>query len=444
MSLRARLALFIALIVAVAVIAQGVIGYARYHRLAQEDLEHDLNGYLVSIADKLNQLGQDSENIKESNDKEDTKRNDIEDAKDIENERNKALTIELGRISLEENNLRARLLQGDTVIYNFNGSFPKNRSNWTISTLPLPGLLTGNYRLEGAIGLHEYQALEARYRENVLLTVPLMAGLGALLAWILSASALAPLETMIKTASKVAASGNLMERVPKAVGGGELEHLGVAFNKMLERLQSFRERETMFVRYAAHELRTPLAAMKTQFDAQANGWVSESEALTSARNQVERMTRLSQALLLLAREERVEMTSFDLGKLVSEIATKYSAHFEGAEQLQFNGNPILLGRALENLLENVKRHAPNANATVKLETRGSNIILSVEDNGTGLNASALEHATEAFFHSDTSSGSGLGLAVVKRISEAHNGTLKLENLEPSGLKVSLELPLETR
>jgi signal transduction histidine kinase len=444
MSLRARLALFIALIVAVAVIAQGVIGYARYHRLAQEDLEHDLNGYLVSIADKLNQLGQDSENIKESNDKEDTKRNDIEDAKDIENERNKALTIELGRISLEENNLRARLLQGDTVIYNFNGSFPKNRSNWAFNSLPLPGLLTGNYRLEGAIGLHEYQALEARYRENVLLTVPLMAGFGALLAWILSASALAPLESMIQTASKVAASGNLQERVPKAPGGGELEHLGVAFNKMLERLQSFRERETMFVRYAAHELRTPLAAMKTQFDAQANGWVSESEALTSARNQVERMTRLSQALLLLAREERVEMTSFDLGKLVSEIATKYSAHFEGAEQLQFNGNPILLGRALENLLENVKRHAPNANATVKLETRGSNIILSVEDNGTGLNASALEHATEAFFHSETSSGSGLGLAVVKRISEAHNGTLKLENLEPSGLKVSLELPLETR
>lgn len=438
MSLRARLALFIALIVAIAVIAQGVIGYARYHRLAQEDLEHDLNGYLINIADKLNRVGLNGENTKDSKDTEDTKDKDTEDVKD--KERNKALTIELGRISLEENNLRARLMQGDTVIYNFHGSFPKNRTNWAFSTLPLPGLLTGNYRLEGAIGLHEYQALEARYRENVLLTVPLMAGFGALLAWVLSASALAPLESMIKTASIVAASGNLRERVPKARGGGELEHLGNAFNKMLERLQSFRERETMFVRYAAHELRTPLAAMKTQFDAQEHGWVSESEALKSARNQVERMTRLSQALLLLAREDRVELTPFDLGKLAFEIATKYGANFEGTDQFQMIGNSILIGRALENLLENVKRHAPNASTTVKLATRGSRVILSVEDNGPGLSHEALEQATEAFFLSETSSGSGLGLAVVKRIAEAHGGTLRLENLKPSGLRVRLELP----
>jgi signal transduction histidine kinase len=267
-----------------------------------------------------------------------------------------------------------------------------------------------------------------------------MAGFGALLAWILSASALAPLESMIATASKVATSGNLRERVPKARGGGELEHLGNAFNRMLERLQSFRERETMFVRYAAHELRTPLAAMKTQFDAEENGWVSESEALTSARNQVERMTRLSQALLVLAREERVELTPFDLGTLALEIATTYGTNFEGATQLQITGNSILIGRALENLLENIKRHAPNASATVKLETRGSNVILVVEDNGPGLDPHILEHATEAFFHSDISSGSGLGLAVVKRIAEAHGGTVKLENLKPSGLRVSLELP----
>jgi signal transduction histidine kinase len=417
MSLRARLALFIALTVAVAVIAQSLIGYVRYHQLARDDLARDLNEYLIGIADKLGHEPPDGED-------------------------NLQLHFEGSRIPHEDTNTRARLMQGDTVIFNFDNSYPTTQTNWAFSSLPLPGL--GNdYRLEGAINLREYQALEARYRGSVILTVPLMAAIGALLAWILSASALAPLETMIKTASKVSASGNLMERVPKAVGGGELEHLGIAFNKMLERLQSFRERETMFVRYAAHELRTPLAAMKTQFDAQENGWVSESEALTSARNQVERMTRLSQALLVLAREERVEMTNFDLGKLALETATKYNAPFEGVTKLNMSGNPILLGRALENLLENVKRHAPNAQATIKLEARDSNVVLSVEDDGTGLSQDLLEHATEAFFHSDTSSGSGLGLAVVKRICEAHNGMLRLENLKPSGLKVSLELPQST-
>ena len=414
MSLRARLALFIALTVAAAVIAQGVIGYARYHQLARADLEHDLNEYLIGIADKLSHETADTEDN---------------------------ASFQGIRISHEDKNTRARLMRGNTVVYNFDNSYPTNQSNWAFSSVLLPGFRNGEYRLEGAISLREYQALEARYRGSVLLTVPLMAGMGALLAWILSASALAPLESMIAIAAKVADSGNLLERVPKALGGGELEHLGSAFNRMLERLQNFRMRETMFVRYAAHELRTPLAAMKTQFDAQENGWVSESEALKSARNQVERMTRLSQALLVLAREERVELTPLDLGKLALEIAKKYNANLEGANHLETTGNPVLISRALENLLENVERHAPTAQATVKLETRGGSVILSVVDNGQGVDNEVLAHATEAFFHSETSSGSGLGLAVVKRIAEAHGGTIKLENLKPSGLRVSLEFPL---
>lgn len=414
MNLRARLALFIALTVAVAVIAQGVIGYARYHQLARDDLEHDLNEYLIGIVDKLGQEPPD-----------------LEDNASLQD----------FQIAHEDKNTRARLMRGNTVVYNFDKTYPSNNGNWAFSNLPLPGL-GANYRIEGAISLREYHALEARYSANVFLTVPLMAGIGALLAWILSASALAPLQTMIATASKVADSGNLLERVPRAVGGGELEHLQKAFNRMLERLQNFRERETMFVRYAAHELRTPLAAMRTQFDAQEQGWVSESEALKSARNQVERMTRLSQALLVLAREERVEMTSFDLGKLVLEIANKYGSRLEGVSHFEITGNPVLIARALENLLENVQRHAPNAQATVKLESRSSSLILSVEDNGQGISQEILEHATETFFHSETSSGSGLGLAVVKRIAQAHGGRLQLENLKPTGLRVSLEFPLQ--
>jgi signal transduction histidine kinase len=414
MSLRARLALFIAITVAVAVISQGLIGYVRYHQLARVDLERDLNEYLIGISDKLNQESLDAEDPN---------------------------AFGGLRVAHEEKNTRARLMRGETLVYNFDGSYPSKQSNWAFSSLALPGLGNGNYRLEGAISLREYQALEARYRSNVILTVPLMAGFGALLAWVLSASAIAPLEAMITTASKVADSGNLLERVPKAVGGGELEYLQKAFNRMLERLQNFRERETMFVRYAAHELRTPLAAMKTQFDAQENGWVSESEALKSARKQVERMTRLSQALLVLAREERLELTHFDLGKLAFELAQKNAAHYRGASQLPAVGNPILIGRAIENLLENVKSHAPNASATIRLESLHSSIRLSVEDDGEGMSGETLAHATEAFFHSETSSGSGLGLAVVKRIAEAHGGKLSLENLEPSGFRVSFELPL---
>jgi signal transduction histidine kinase len=341
-----------------------------------------------------------------------------------------------------------RLLQNNVVIRSFGDSFPTEIQiptqgiatigQWRAASLDL----TDDLRIEAAINLEEQQRGMRNYLQSLLLTVPLFSCLGALAAWLFSAAALKPLENLIRATQHVADSGDLTERVQQRPGTGELERLTRTFNRMLERLQGFREREVGFTRTAAHEFRTPLTAMRAQLDAQSQGWATADEALNTARDQVERMTKLSQALLMLAREGRAELSPLDLAHLAKTLANQRGASYLGLDSLVIQGNQILLERALDNLLENAIKHAPNSEITVKLEQKADKIHLSVTDTGAGIKPAALERASEAFFRAPGTKayGSGLGLAVVDSIMKAHGGQMLLENIVPHGLKVMLELP----
>ena len=442
MSLRARLAILMALMIAVAVMAQGAVGYARYERLTLEEADRQLSDY---VTDNVQSLPPDV--MPRAPSPRDDRRGSGKPPR---------FETDFGRRGPNQPRLielnpsaRARLLRGETVIQSFGQAFP-------ILTMPANGLasidgwrvvaidLRNNLRLEAAISLRDGQRGLRNYLESLTLTVPLFAALGALVAWLLSASALAPLETLIRAAKHVADSGDLSARVPSKnrFGKSELERLGNTFNRMLERLQGFREREVDFTRTAAHELRTPLTALRAQLDAQTQGWVTTEEALETARNQTERMTKLSEALLILAREGRTEMASFDLAQLAREVAARHQVSYTGPDSSPTRGSSILLERALENLIENATIHAANSSINVRLEQVGSSLHLSVTDTGRGLSPEALERAREAFYRAPgtKSQGSGLGLAVVDRIARAHGGTFKLENNTPHGLRATLELP----
>jgi signal transduction histidine kinase len=221
-----------------------------------------------------------------------------------------------------------------------------------------------------------------------------------------------------------------------------LTRLSTTFNRMLERLQAFRTRETSFTRTAAHELRTPLTAMRAQLEAQAQGWTTPEEALSTARTQVERMTKLSEALLMLAREGEIEMAQLDVAQLSQHSAERYGAMYHGPSTQMTRGNAILLERAFENLLENASKHAPGTQVELRLETNHDTLRISVTDGGAGLPDEALTRASEAFYRAPGTKayGSGLGLAVVERIAQAHGGAFKLENA--GGLRATLELPLD--
>ncbi len=428
MSLRARLAIFIGVLIALAVLAQGVVGYRRFERLGLEEVDRALVTYLDDIAHRPRmeprggRFGNRPDNQPQP-------------------------PPMMGR-NLETRNrsLRVRLLENDVLVRSFGEAFPTEiqiprRGIFTIGAWRAASLdLTESLRVEAVINLEDQQHGVKNYLQSLLLTVPLFSSLGALAAWLFSAAALKPLENLIRTTQHVANSGDLTERVPHQEGTGELERLTRTFNRMLERLQGFREREVGFTRTAAHEFRTPLTAMRAQLDAQRQGWATADEALDTARDQVERMTKLSQALLMLAREGRAELSQLDVAQLAQTIAKLRGASYLGLDSLVVRGNPILLERALDNLLENAIKHAPNSQITLNLELLGQTVRLSVTDTGAGIKTAALERAHEAFYRAPGTKayGSGLGLAVVESIMKAHGGQLLLENIVPHGLKVTLE------
>jgi two-component system, OmpR family, sensor kinase len=430
MSLRLRLAVFIGVLIALAVLAQGVVGYKRFERLGLLEVDQVLLNYFDEISHrstmgpKGGRFGGRSDN-------------------------NQSAPPPMMFRNLETRNrlLRVRLLRNDIPVATFGDAFPdqiqipKNSmltiGQWRAASRDLGESL----RVEAVINLEDQQRGVRNYLQSLFLTVPLFSLLGAFAAWLFSAAALQPLENLIGATQHVADSGDLTQRVPHRQGPGELERLTRTFNQMLERLQGFREREIGFTRTAAHEFRTPLTAMRAQLDAQREGWATADEALDTARDQVERMTKLSQALLVLAREGRAELSSIDLGNLAQTIAKSRGATYNGLDSMMVQGNQILLERALENLLENAIKHAPNSEITVKLEKAASKVLLSVTDLGAGIKPAALERASEAFYRAPGTKayGSGLGLAVVENILKAHGGRLLLENVVPHGLKVTLEL-----
>jgi len=410
-SLRTRLALFIAVAVAVALLAQGGLGYLDFRTTVLHDVDRDARQEAERLARRL------------------------------------APGVDDDHPAPDDGSapVPARVLRGGRVLRALGGPFPAGEQlgDWRLARVALGGWGEGAV-LEVAVPMREYQRGLRAYQQTVVVTTTGLALLGAVVAWLLSRGALRPLEGMIGVTGRVAVSGDLRARVPEA-GAGELARLGASFNVMMARLEGFRQREAEFTRHASHELRTPLAAMKAQLDANHAGWVTDAEALAAARAQVERMTRLTEALLLLAREDRLEMRTFDLARLAADAAARHGARYAGPAALPFSGTPPLLTRALENLLENAGKYAPGAPVNVTVARSDAGVELHVVDAGPGVSGAELARLGEAFYRAPgtRSPGHGLGLAVVRRVAQAHGGTLRVEAAAPHGLAVILTLPRPT-
>jgi signal transduction histidine kinase len=172
------------------------------------------------------------------------------------------------------------------------------------------------------------------------------------------------------------------------------------------------------------------------------------ETLEVVGEEVERMTRLTESLLVLAREGRAVPVDLDLAALAAEMAVDAGAIYFGPNQLQLLADPTLLQQALQNLLENAAKYAPGSDVNVSLAVlphdQKPHAVLSVKDDGPGLSAETLARATQAFYRAPNVrvAGSGLGLSVVEQIAKVHHGHLQLKHNLPRGLEVQLWLPLD--
>jgi two-component system sensor histidine kinase TctE len=225
----------------------------------------------------------------------------------------------------------------------------------------------------------------------------------------------------------------------------ELLPLVDAMNELIARLQRLLEHQKRFVRDASHQLRTPLAVLKTQLQSALRGDVSSGQALQEIGTTVERATRLANQMLALAKVEQVHAQGpgvpLPLADVVSDVALDLSPLI-AAKGLDFElqsvpvevrGHDWMLRELTRNLLSNAVRETPaGGRLLVAVGREDGAPVLRVTDNGPGIAPQVLERLFEPF-HTGHPEGSGLGLAICRTICDALGARLTLANLAPSGL-----------
>jgi signal transduction histidine kinase len=226
----------------------------------------------------------------------------------------------------------------------------------------------------------------------------------------------------------------------------EVTRLGHTFNALLERIRRANERDRQFLADASHELRSPLALMRTELEVALLKPRDPDEtraALESLRDQVERLIMLSNALLDLEElraSDTPAVESVDLGELLAEVAGRYSAtaatqgraiEAHTAVAVSVLGNGHWLDLAVDNLVSNALRYGAGT-VTVAAERRGAGVRIAVRDEGVGFPQDFVDKAFDRFSRAESSrssGGTGLGLALVRAVAEAHGGTAAARGAE---------------
>lgn len=283
-------------------------------------------------------------------------------------------------------------------------------------------------------------------------------------AYWLAAAALSPVERMRRQVAALSvgdAAGGV--QVPRT--RDELAALAGTMNELLARLHEALARQRGFVADASHELRTPLAVLGAELELAGRPGRSREElasAVASAEDEVARLTRLTNDLLMLARSDEgrlpVRPAPADVGALLARSAERAASRSAEADLRCAADAPDGLiaeldedriRQAVDNLVDNALRFAPRG-STVRISARpagpgGQDLVIEVADRGPGFPAGLLPHAFERFKRPDTSrarsdGGAGLGLAIVAAIAAAHGGAATARNDQGGGAVVSIRLP----
>jgi two-component system, OmpR family, sensor kinase len=329
---------------------------------------------------------------------------------------------------------------------------PGRRSTWRI--LAQPGAERGTVSvLARSLGPRE-ESLDHLGHE-LLIFLPLALLAASLGGYALAAGALRPVEAMRRRAEAVTAGEP--SRLPVPPARDEVSRLAVTLNDMLARLQGAFEHERRFVADASHELRTPLALLQTELDLALRRPRSREElesALRSAAEETQRLSRLADDLLLIARADQgplpMQRDVFSASDLLNDAATRFanpasslgrSLRVEPTD-LYVDADPLRVGQALVNLLDNALAHGAG---TVELaaEERNGFVELHVRDDGPGFPDAFRARAFDRFSRADEArgrGGSGLGLSIVELVARAHGGSAGLRNDPTGGADVWISLP----
>jgi heavy metal sensor kinase len=346
----------------------------------------------------------------------------------------------------------------------------QSRSRFTIVSVDrerLRALATTVRRPEGswttivASSLESGDAAVSRVIHALVIGGAIAVALAGTGGWLLAAAALHPVERMRREAAEIS-EHDATSRLPVPTTRDEIAALASTMNDLLARLQGALVRQRAFVADAGHELRTPLAVLRTELELAARPHRSREDlmsAIRSAADETDRLARLSDQLLFLARgDERDAVARFETEPLMPLLDHSVEAFQPVAARRNVTltlsvENGVLarvdaadIRRAVDNLVDNALRFAPaDTEVTVEGRRDGPDIVISVVDHGPGFPEDFLPHAFERFRRADdsrtrTEGGTGLGLAIVSAVAREHGGTASASNRAGGGGVVQLRIP----
>ncbi|MBM3695256.1 MAG: HAMP domain-containing protein [Actinobacteria bacterium] len=312
--------------------------------------------------------------------------------------------------------------------------------------------------LTGVVGrsvvLPSLEAVKAdvdTFGRMIVISVPILVLVVAAVTWLVVGRALRPVEAIRARVAQIGAR-DLHQRVPDPGTGDEVGRLAATMNRMLDRLQRSADRQQRFVSDASHELRSPLASLRTQLEVslahpEGTDWPGMASGVLE---EGVRLERLVDDLLALARADEgavlAHTEELDLGEIMAEEATRVEGLEVEADldEAPLRGDPLALRRVVRNLLDNARRHAVHR-IVLRVTLAGQEVVAVVEDDGAGIPEEDREQVFERFARlgearDRDAGGTGLGLAVVREIVEAHGGTVAAEQADDGGARLVVRLP----
>src|SRR6516225_3619579 len=306
------------------------------------------------------------------------------------------------------------------------------------------------------------EALE-RFRTAMLIGIPVLLVIATAGGYWISTRALHPVD-QITHAAQMINPQDLSQRVTVPQTGDELQRMADTLNQMLQRIESAVARIAQFTADASHELRTPVALIRTRAEvtlAKPRNSDQYRDALKEVLAESERTTALIENLMTLARadtgSETLNFNRTDIGDIAREVSTQAQT-LSDAKQLHWSvaipdaaiwvrGDANALRRLLLILVDNAVKYTPPAGSiSLALQRNGSHAEIRVRDNGIGISADDLPHIFDRFYRADKArsrelGGTGLGLSIGRWIANAHGGDIQVETSTPNGTTFVVRLPI---
>lgn len=314
--------------------------------------------------------------------------------------------------------------------------------------------------------LDENDKILRKYTWRVFIgIIPSALILGSFLGWVMAGRVMTPVKEVAHAAQRISGS-NLSLRIPTRQADDELDYLILTFNRMIDRLEASFQQMKQFSTDVSHELRTPITAIRGQLEVAlftAKTTDQYREAIFNALQDIDRLSQIVRALLLLSQAESgqlvLQKSRLNLCEVVHDLVDQFQIPAEAASvhltaevprECAAEGDRVQIERMITNLLSNALKFTPEGGkVTVSLQPGPEYVEIAVQDTGRGIPQEYLPHIFDRFYRVPGSGtapgpeqGLGLGLSFVAWIVKAHHGKIDVESTPGRGTRFTIKLPAD--